>query len=69
MFPEYTNHNPNNIIMDKGNEMLEAILLLQEMDTPPKLPLYHYVMDYTLTAIFLSLYAWGIYALINWLWV
>ena len=61
----YTNYN----IMDKGNEMLEAILLLQEMDTPQKLPLYHYVMDYTLTAIFLSLYAWGIYALINWLWV
>ena len=53
--------------MNKGNEMLEAILLLQEMDTPPKLPLYHYALDYTLTAFFLSLYAWGIYALINWL--
>ena len=61
----YTNYN----IMDKGNEMLEAILLLQEMDTPKKIPMYHYALDYTLTAIFLSLYAWGIYALINWLWV
>ncbi len=69
MLPKYVYTNPNNIIMDKGNEMLEAILLLQEMDTPQKLPLYHYVMDYTLTAIFLSLYGWGIYALINWLWV
>ena len=55
--------------MDKGNEMLEAILLLQQMDTPQKLPLYHYVMDYTLTAIFLTAYGFGIYNLINWLWV
>lgn len=69
MLPKYIHTNPNNNIMDKGNEMLEAILLLQEMDTPQKLPMYHYALDYTLTAIFLSLYAWGIYALINWLWV
>jgi hypothetical protein len=69
MLPKYIYTNPNYNIMDKGNEMLEAILLLQEMDTPQKLPMYHYALDYTLTAIFLSLYAWGIYALINWLWV
>ena len=69
MLSKYIYTNPNNNIMDKGNEMLEAILLLQEMDTPKKLPMYHYALDYTLTAIFLSLYAWGIYALINWLWV
>lgn len=69
MFPEYTNHNPNNIRMNKGNEMLEAILLLQQMDTPQKLPLYHYAIDYTLTAIFLTAYGFGIYNLINWLWV
>ena len=69
MLSKYIYTNPNYNIMDKGNEMLEAILLLQEMDTPKKLPMYHYALDYTLTAIFLSLYAWGIYALINWLWV
>ncbi len=69
MLSKYIYTNPNYNIMDKGNEMLEAILLLQEMDTPQKLPMYHYAIDYTLTAIFLSLYAWGIYALINWLWV
>jgi len=69
MLSKYIYTNPNYNIMDKGNEMLEAILLLQEMDTPQKLPMYHYALDYTLTAIFLSLYAWGIYALINWLWV
>ena len=68
MFPEYTNHNPNNIIMDKGNEMLEAILLLQEMDTPQKLPLSHYVLDYTLTALYLTAYGSGIYLIIKWLW-
>jgi len=55
--------------MDKGEEILTAILLLQEMDTPKKLPLYHYALDYTLTAIFLFAYGCGIYALINWLWV
>jgi len=69
MLSKYIYTNPNYNIMDKGNEMLEAILLLQEMDTPKKIPMYHYALDYTLTAIFLSLYAWGIYALINWLWV
>ena len=55
--------------MDKGNEMLEAILLLQEMDTPQKLPLSHYVLDYTLTALYLIAYGSGIYLIINWLWV
>ena len=54
--------------MDKGQDILQTILLLQEYDTPKKIPMYHYALDYTLTAIFLSLYAWGIYSLINWLW-
>ena len=54
--------------MDKGNEMLEAILLLQEMDTPQKLPLSHYVLDYTLTALYLTAYGSGIYLIIKWLW-
>ena len=69
MLSKYIYTNPYYNIMDKGNEMLEAILLLQEMDTPKKIPMYHYAIDYTLTAIFLSLYAWGIYSLINWIWV
>jgi len=56
-------------MMDKGNDILETILLLQEYDTPKKIPMYHYALDYTLTAIFLFAYGSGIYALINWLWV
>jgi len=55
--------------MDKGEEILKSILLLQQMDTPQKLPMYHYALDYTLSAIFLFAYGSGIYALINWLWV
>tara|TARA_R110000787_G_scaffold55416_2_gene127928 strand:+ start:4666 stop:4833 length:168 start_codon:yes stop_codon:yes gene_type:complete len=55
--------------MDKGEKILEAITLLKGMDTPLKIPFYHYVLDYALTAIFLALYAWGIYAIISWLWV
>tara|TARA_R110000796_G_scaffold76815_2_gene171690 strand:- start:1686 stop:1853 length:168 start_codon:yes stop_codon:yes gene_type:complete len=55
--------------MNKGNDILETILLLQEYDTPKKIPMYHYALDYTLTAIFLFGYGSGIYALIKWLWV
>ncbi len=55
--------------MSKGHDILESITLLQKMDTPKKLPIYHYVLDYSLTALFLALYGWGIYAIINWLWV
>tara|TARA_R110000803_G_scaffold37025_1_gene79720 strand:+ start:8043 stop:8210 length:168 start_codon:yes stop_codon:yes gene_type:complete len=54
--------------MDKGNKILEAILLLQELDTPKKIPLYHYALDYTLTLIFLGAYGYGVYLLINWIW-
>lgn len=68
MLSEYIHTNPEYNIMNKGQEILESITLLQEYDTPQKLPMYHYALDYTLTAIFLSLYAWGIYALIKWLW-
>ena len=63
-FHTYTKHH----IMNKGTEMLESILLLQQMDTPQKIPMYHYVLDYTLTAIFLTAYGFTFYALINWLW-
>ena len=69
MLSKYTHSNPYYNIMDKGNKILEAILLLQEMDTPKKIPMYHYALDYTLTAIFLIAYGSGIYALIKWLWV
>jgi hypothetical protein len=61
----YTKYN----IMDKGEEILKSILLLQQMDTPKKIPMYHYALDYTLSAIFLFAYGFGIYALIKWLWV
>ena len=69
MLSKYIFTNPYYNIMDKGNEMLEAILLLQEMDTPQKLPLSHYVLDYTLTALYLIAYGSGIYLIIKWLWV
>jgi len=55
-------------IMDKGQDILQTIMLLQQYDKPKKLPMYHYAFDYTLTAIFLSLYAWGIYSIISWIW-
>ena len=67
MLPKYIHPYTYHNLMNKGNEILEAIVLLQEYDTPKKIPMYHYALDYTLTAIFLSLYAWGIYSLINWL--
>ncbi len=69
MFSKYIYTNTYYHIMDKGNDILETILLLQEYDTPKKIPMYHYALDYTLTAIFLFAYGSGIYALINWLWV
>tara|TARA_R110002012_G_scaffold197522_2_gene366090 strand:+ start:15715 stop:15882 length:168 start_codon:yes stop_codon:yes gene_type:complete len=55
--------------MNKGKEILDAILLLKEMDTPKKLPLYHYVIDYFFTGLFLSFYGYVIYRIIMWLWV
>lgn len=69
MLPKYIHPYTYHNLMDKGNKILEAILLLQQMDTPQKLPMYHYALDYTLTAIFLFAYGSGIYALIKWLWV
>tara|TARA_R100001230_G_C5615781_1_gene126297 strand:- start:545 stop:763 length:219 start_codon:yes stop_codon:yes gene_type:complete len=54
--------------MDKGRLILEAILLLQASDVKSKrLPLWHYALDYSLTLVFLSLYGFGIYSLIDWL--
>jgi len=52
--------------MKKAEILLESIQLLQnEGKKPLKLPLSHYVLDYTLTTIFLSLYGYSIYWLIT----
>lgn len=52
--------------MDKGRYILEAIMLLQKSgDTPPKLPLYHYILDYSLTIILLTCYGYGVYKLLE----
>ncbi len=54
--------------MQKGRLILEAILLLQASDVKSKrLPLWHYALDYTLTLVYLSLYGYTIYSLIDWL--
>ena len=52
--------------MDKGRNILEAIVLLQKFgEKPKKLPIWHYALDYFLTAVFLSAYAFGIIKLIT----
>ena len=56
--------------MDKGRYILEAIMLLQKSGAKAKrLPLWHYALDYFLTTLYLTLYGFGVYALISWLWV
>tara|TARA_R110000765_G_scaffold419524_1_gene523805 strand:+ start:192 stop:365 length:174 start_codon:yes stop_codon:yes gene_type:complete len=53
----------------KEDILLESIQLLQnEGKKPLKLPLWHYAVDYSLTAVFLSAYVYTIYFIIDWLW-
>jgi len=52
--------------MDKGRYILEAVVLLQKYKVKePKLPLWHYLLDYGLTILFLSAYLMGIYKVIR----
>ena len=54
---------------NKADILLESIQLLQnEGKKPKKLPVWHYLIDYSLTAIFLYAYLYTIYLIIYWLW-
>ncbi len=54
---------------DKARTLIESIQLLQnEGKKPLKIPMWHYLLDYSLTAIFLFAHVYTIYFIIDWLW-
>lgn len=69
MLNSTSSNNPTSVrIMDNGRLILEAILLLQHKAAKPqRIPIWVYLIDYTLTALYLGCYGYGVYSIIKYL--